>query len=234
MNATQTTEQVVSEMLKENTGRALLDSGDYYGRHWEQNQSRKFQDEPEAWIQADGDELIVSLNVYHFLIRALEYAPGIDRAFHEWSDRPENKDKYWLELMEEFPNIYAKKTGQEVGGLYGEGAPFTVNTYNGDDLLSQVIQYHYFEIDGDPFALLQIHNGCDVRGGYTQPRAFRVYDDDLSIFDNARADIICENGHGWHTDDGYHWYPHSDEPELTIKGGKAVCPVCGKELKAYL
>lgn len=102
-----------------------------------------------------------------------------------------------------------------------------MNTYNGEDLLSQTLQYTYFECDGTPYVLLQVHGGCDVRGGYTAPRAFRLTDSDGSgILDNARATIYCEprsddvrgqlglNGkpvpppepHYWTTDDGCHWY----------------------------
>ena len=90
--------------------------------------------------------------------------------------------------------------------------PFITNTYNGEDLLSQVLQYHYAtitegpdceqaetetiqsllasEIDGRAFVLLAIHGGCDVRGGYTRPRFFWITDDDgISIFDNARCSL---------------------------------------------
>ncbi len=34
----QITEQVLTEMLTESTGKHFMDSGDYYGRHWEENQ----------------------------------------------------------------------------------------------------------------------------------------------------------------------------------------------------
>jgi hypothetical protein len=37
-----TTEQVLIGVLKGNTGRAICDSGDVYGKHWERNQNRDF------------------------------------------------------------------------------------------------------------------------------------------------------------------------------------------------
>jgi len=74
------TRRIIVKMLKENTGRSFLDSGDFYGRHWEQNQNRDFNKEPEAWLEVWDGQPIVTINVYHFLIRALEYAPDVDKA----------------------------------------------------------------------------------------------------------------------------------------------------------
>lgn len=98
----------------------------------------------------------------------------------------------------------------------GGNAPMVVNTYNGEDLLSQTLQYALWEMeDGDEYILLQIHGGADVRGGYTRPRLFRASTEDYSILDNARASIYCTNPEckdkygqstNWSTDDGCHWY----------------------------
>ena len=32
-------------------------------------------------------------------------------------------------------------------------------------------------MDGEPYLLLQIHGGCDVRGGYTDAKLFKPSDD---------------------------------------------------------
>jgi len=239
MAKVKSTREIIAEMLRENTGWHFLDSGDYYGRHWEANQGRQFENEPEAWIEIWDGQPLVTLNVYWFLVRALEYDPAMDQAFHEFAQLPENRELPWLEVMEAFPAwITDNPTGP-----YGSGKPMTVNTYNGEDLLSQVIQYVYFEIDNQGYVILQIHNGCDVRGGYTKPHVFRCDIDDYpSIFDNCRAAIWCENGHGWTTDDGYHWYPWKDDYrhledyqlEEPKEGEKPKCPICGAPLEAGL
>ena len=233
------TKQVIAEMLKENTGRHFLDSGGAYGRHWETNQKREFDSEPESVAEfslyGGGVEILVTHNLYHWLSERLIYDPLMQKRFDKFADRPENEDKHWLQLMEEFPQTLAGAFGDVniggscvVGGIYGEGEPITVNTYNGEDLLSQTIQYTFFSIrldlyhveDGEmvgppltgagDYVLLQIHGGCDVRGGYTAPKAFRVNDNygETAIFDNARAVIQCQNNHDhyWYTDDGCHWY----------------------------
>jgi hypothetical protein len=190
-------------MLRENTGTHFLDSGgtpkhdkhgncvgsDHgYGRHWERNQHRDFENEP-ATILSFKYGIEVTHSVYHWLLERLEYDDEMQDRFLEFVE--DRDDTYWLQDMEEFPE-WLRERGHEVTGLYGDGDPFTVNTYNGEDLLSQTLQYLYFELDGDPYVLLQIHGGCDVRGGYTSPKAFRVLDDGAYLLCNADARIHCD------------------------------------------
>ena len=218
------TAAILQEMLTENTGHALCDSGgdpkfdkagNYlgsehgYGRSCERNQGRKFDSESPTILRFDADhggEIQVTHNVYFWLKNRVDFAADWDRIFH-YEFVPEvdpGNDKCWLELMEEFGDWLSNR-GSEVAGLYGDSEPFTSNTYNGEDLLSQVLQYTYFEVDNESFILLQIHGGCDVRGGYTKPRAFKTDD---QIFMNADGVICCSENreHNWSTDDAYHWY----------------------------
>lgn len=237
-----TTAEIIAGMLKENTGRALCDSGGEmqadgtvkygYGRNWERNQSRDFEKEPETVLSWDWDYISVTHNVYHWLKSRLEYAEDLDAEFHEWAEETEERrETGWLQLMEEWVAQLGDTEDEdgesrEVGGLYGDGEPFCVNTYNGEDLLSQVIQYVYFEMNDTAYVILQIHGGCDVRGGYTAPKVFEVSGggDGTDILDNAKATIYCEGREKnpnqteipgcevqpcemyWYTDDGCHWY----------------------------
>ena len=109
----------------------------------------------------------------------------------------------------------------EATGIYGDGSPITINTYNGESLLDQTLLFCYFELrtgtgrggkEGS-FIVLQIHGGCDVRGGYTRPKIFQITSDEQTdIFDYRRGTISCagdgevNEAHWWTTDDGYHWY----------------------------
>ena len=71
------------------------------------------------------------------------------------------------------------------------------------------------------YVALQLHNGCDARGGYTAPKLFEVIDGEkYALADNARATIfagntlnpnqmtipetgvIQDNSHYWDTDNG--------------------------------
>jgi hypothetical protein len=73
------TAEKLSEMLQENTGRSILDSGDYYGRHWEHNQGADFEAQPEGRVefwQRDGElDILPVVNVYHLLKDRLHVAP---------------------------------------------------------------------------------------------------------------------------------------------------------------
>ena len=59
------------------------------------------------------------------------------------------------------------------------------NSYNYDSNLSQVIQGTWGEFDGEPYVLLQVHQGCDVRGGYTDAKLFKIDDDHSFSSENA-------------------------------------------------
>jgi hypothetical protein len=248
-------------MLTENTGRHMLDSGGAYGRHWERNQGRSFEDEPDSSLDCRYGELNVTHNVFHWLADRLDYDEQATEWLREFGDSEDRREEPWLATMRDFPEYfanqkkleqlqhekcdtceghgtlgddecdcddcggsgyYAEPNDYEVTGIYGDGEPVVVNTYNGEDLLSQTIQYVYFEVPelNEAYVVLQIHGGCDVRGGYTAPKVF-VLDDgthgELAIFDNAKATIYCtgedctdEYGqcNSWYTDDGCHFYPN--------------------------
>jgi hypothetical protein len=67
----------------------------------------------------------------------------------------------------------------EVAGIYGDGAPFTENTYNSDNLLSQDLQYTFFHWNNEDYV---VHGGADIRGGYTKPRVFRCTEEEGLVF----------------------------------------------------
>jgi hypothetical protein len=231
------TKAVIAAMLKENTGTALCDSGGTprydadgkyvgstggYGRSFERNASRDFEAEQPCSVRFskghDGKlEIELYANLYHWLVDRLEYDEETDNLFRKFAGQPNNEDKSWHDLVEEFPYHLAELKGidkSEVGGgPYGEGKPYSFYTYNFGGILSQDIIVSDFVIDGEPYLLLQIHNGCDARGGFTAPRIFKPFEPE-SLYNFANADIICKNGHGWYTDDAYHWYPENCIKEI--------------------
>jgi hypothetical protein len=248
---------IIEKMLRENTGSHFLDSGSAYGRHHERNKARNFKSEPQATADFKyGVE--VTVNLYHWLADRLTFAPNLDRKFQRFCAREENKNESYFTLVQTWLASLGEKHGERPTGLYGEGSPMTVNTYNGEDLLSQTIQYTYFTLDHTSYVLLQIHGGCDVRGGYTTPRVFECSE---SIFDNARASIFCSGdrdacGAYWDTDDTCHWYREGEsgrgartqleaydrtteeagevwtEGKLHVLADRsALCPCCGSPLK---
>lgn len=267
-------DEVIAEMLVENTGVHFLDSGGSIGRAWQQNQAKAgdtpleyFRSQPESvwhWpcvypnpnFRAadirDGygrAELTPTHNVFQWLTgQALsDYHEGMDKAFYEFAaDRP---DDYWLAIMEDFPEHWANLCAVRAvfeefpsplwteefcnendydylfgdhyvtpRGIYGDGDPFIHNTYNGEDCLSQTLQFLWFEHNDEAYVLLQIHGGADVRGGYTAPRAFSLgeHDDGIAILDNARASCGCDECDArWYTDSaGSCWQSDENIPSL--------------------
>lgn len=175
MNITSTkTQELIFSMLVENTGRHFLDSGDHYGRHWEKNKNKTIQDfikEPEATLEIDGSDYSgsVSISLFHYLDKALE----LDEFCEQFNSIPcDNWDS----------DIYGVSSQ---GKDYLDGLEATVkgdyNSDNGESALSQVIQYTTLDIDGGEYILIQVHGGCDVRGGYTNAKLFRITDEYLLL-----------------------------------------------------
>ena len=144
-------------------------------------------------------------------------------------------DTHYMEDMEDFAAWLIAEGFEVGFGAYGETSFDTlkgrwrrvaedtinrsvINTYNGECNLDQTLQYlvltikevpdvyvENFGLECDTLVLMQIHNGADVRGGYTPPRIFSEVEEAFG-YDVADANVSCLNGHRWHTDDNYHWY----------------------------
>jgi hypothetical protein len=210
------TSTIIKKMLLENTGINMLDSGGDSNRAWQRNQGRAFDKEPRATIGSDG---VVSLSTYHFLIDHLEFCPELDKKFKAFSRK---SDECHLNDMESWVDTL------EAAGLYGEGEPFTVNTYNHESLTDQVLQFVYFSLAGQDYVILSIHNGADVRGGYTAPRVFKV---DEMFLSDSDAIVYCPD-HEFQTDDGYHFYHDGSSEGGTYELISDSRPICGKKLEA--
>lgn len=241
MMMTVSTSDVIVEMLTEPTGRSILDSGDAYGRNWERNQGTGLADweaHPVVSLDRWGG---VTLSVFHYLRDRVEYVPDIDEAWQAWAQEVDPDDnRGWLDLADEYAQVMHNCDA------WGElTEPRTWNTYNGEDFLSQVLQGVTFCHDsegfgGEVYVLLQMHGGCDVRGGYTRPRVFRVCTDMAAYFpyDNADCEVWCtsdECGQGWQVRGGYDVYRNesgaSDDLSLESNDeGFAPCPDCGAPL----
>lgn len=233
------TKQIIAGMLRENTGASeKLPKNDF-----------TFAVDSDGKLQIEG-----SKNVYHWLCERLEYASELDAEFQAFCKANDE--------MNDFEAAHAFAELKHVEGELSE--PFTYNTYNtynGEDCLSQVLQYTQFETTDGAFVLLQIHNGCDVRGGYTTPRVFEVGEDGFALRDNARVSIFCHKCHvSADSDNGGYSFdgdldiekaveasaPPRKEFGLTLASamrkyqgqvpvcqGKAFCATCGHELTVY-
>lgn len=221
----ETTEQIIESMLKENTGTHFLDSGGLVGRAWQHNQTRDFKTEPACSIEVWEDEVIVTYNVFHFLNNFLVYNEQCkewEKRFFDFAETQEYKDKPWKCVMEGFV-----EESEDI-----EEAFPVENTYGGECLVGQVIQYAMFYCD-ETYIILQIHNGADVRGGYTSPRIFHLGDSDYWHMAMQDLSAFCSGCKAqWHSDDaGYHWQnDNRNKTEWKFNKDKVNCE-CGGELE---
>lgn len=166
---------LIHAMLIENTGRHFLDSGGAYGRHWEKNQAETVESlsgKPSASLEVyqwekDGKvfyDFSPTISLFHHLTQVLETDSLCDEfnalPVADWDSGKfygvSTEGEEWLENQ----------------GFTVEGDSF--NSYNWSANFTQTIQGDFLKFDGESYVLLQIHGGCDVRGGYTNARLFKI------------------------------------------------------------
>lgn len=192
-------QQLVYSMLTENTGAHFLDSGGAYGRNHERNRLKTlddFRSEDLERYEIDFDTkhpyIERTVSVFQYLAgdgTNLELDEYCD-TFNRLVDMAQNSDDatmnqyaddcpYYGVLRPCWEYLQSLEDFEECKRMIGWGSnsreeTFTFNTYNHDSDLTQVLQGGYCKIDDDVYLILQIHGGCDVRGGYTDARLFRV------------------------------------------------------------
>lgn len=233
------TEKKLTELFTANTGASFLDSGSAYGRNWERNQgltTADFDAMPSAiWRRNE----YPTINAWHFLRDRLEFsktAEVLTRLMHVWELQDyDNRNLYNLSDQTDYL--------EHLGATFGEHW----NTYNWETLLSQTIQGVDFELMGNRYTLLQVHGGCDVRGGYTLPVIFET--SEYWLHATNEVNLYCPECHlsgnfgGWDTGE---WYRHGElpptlfgEPERYLMAPSGYdsangCPDCGGDLTAEL
>ena len=178
------TQIIIHKMLKESTGINCMDSGGDNGRSWQKNQKVfDFRRQDDINYNIENGYLYASNNIFHFLTNALEYEESMTDIFND------HKDDHDIEDITDILNDhYNDLDFEEFHEFKLKGKSF--NSYNWESNLSQVIRGQIFTEYEDTqyeenYIILQIHNGADVRGGYTDPKIFKV---DLNV---------------WHSQDDY-------------------------------
>jgi len=230
------TQSVLHDMFTENTGMSMMDSGGDGNRHWQRNQEVvDFREREPFTYSFDGNYLEITKDLFWHLSDALEYDPLGTTKFERWVKGDEDRLND-LGGVEEYVTGYDNKHKftQEVN---------SGNSYNDENLLNQVFQY----VLDRPQVYIAIHGGCDVRGGYTDYKAFE-YEEDY-LFDWCRASLSCgcgdlremTDGSVYTDDSGAHWY--EDWTGHTWNNGlpviwqkhllkdKLVCKVCKEDVE---
>lgn len=215
-------QKLVYAMLTTNTGIHMMDSGMAEGRHWQQNQKKTIQDfinEPQVDMYTDDKpdnlkSVDYTISVFHYLTNNNKF------------DLDALCDKYnKLKCNDWDGEYYGVSASQQKWldnrGFVVEGESF--NTYNGDSSLSQVLQGTTLKLDDDTYVLLQVHNGADVRGGYTDAKLFKLVDEYMPIED-VSGNITRSDGTKIFIDNAYNGYSLTDDSgdDVELKEGDKI------------
>lgn len=200
LKPTKTQKRLIA-ILTENTGRHFLDSGGAYGRNWERNQKRNFLSEPGVTVDCyNGSISGIYISLFRYLDKFLGVtaeSEHLNKELKKALKKGYEADKYELEIMEDFVALMDNGEGYNTNIN-------AVNTYNYETVLSQNIQYCTFQTDNGTFIALQVHGGCDARGGYTTPQIFEITGD-MDYFIMAQQDINASSVEGdfsWDSSNG--------------------------------
>lgn len=183
---TQKLEDLVYAMLTEDTGSHPLDSGGAYGRHWQRNAKLSLDDfkrAPSATLDVHKGTLKTgeiywscspTVSLFHAMVNTL----SLDALCDEFNA---------LECDVFNGEYYGTNADQSLWLADHEFTPKgeCFNIYNEDSNLSQILQGQVFTLqpakewdDLNWYVLLQVHNGCDARGGYTDAKLFKLESED--------------------------------------------------------
>lgn len=182
------TAEALAEMMTENTGRHMLDSGGESGRAWQRNQGMTAEDflaRPRVYL--DDFEGYPVVDLFHFLNERLTFNPDLTQAWNDFdATMPEAS---WNESLMEWLETLGVPVNED-SEFYSDGA-WEFNTYNFDGCtLNGTIQGVKFVIAGTEYLALQIHGGADVRGGYTK---YKIFSGDVEsiVVDSCSAYLSC-------------------------------------------
>ena len=172
-------EKIIYDMLTESTGTHMLDSGGGSNRHWQRNQLKSiddFKNEPHITIlDKDTEYPYAEISVFHHLVNTLEYLEDETNDLIEWISKDpyeywENSEGRCISSRDTIEQYMAEKYANDDISLVHH-----TNTYNRDSSLSQVLQViSVGDIYNCDVIALSIHNGADVRGGYTDYKLFEI------------------------------------------------------------
>lgn len=234
--ATTDADEVIRSQLVEDTGRHLLDSGSHYGRNYEENQETPPWEKPAFTV----NDSWVTENVYHFMHQNYSRDPGavaLEIGLFAYGYHGPGDGDSWLTCMCDYADLLGRPLGVDVltdtglpqqlaeQAIYAVGEPvdhpFGGNTYNQEwGSISQDLQLTAFGGPHSDYAAVQVHGGCDIRGGYTAPR---VYRDDYGSWFPMEREYHCSSCNWFEAESmvGYNhpelvWVPSPvDYPSIT-------------------
>lgn len=228
------------EILTEPISKYLGDSGRTYGYIYEKNRENgilKGYQECDFYRDDENKEceLYPTIPLYDFLkYNCLEtYWSNSIQEMIENKAKENNISMYNIQKIE--------KICQDLFNDDGITNIKWKNTYNYDNKLSQNIQFLTFNYEGLDYVLLQIHNGCDIRSGYTYPQVFELNDIEYFFMGTNDCNIECKCLNMSLTMYDYNEYYDSDgdidkydiyERTYVDNDGKLRCKECNAIIKS--
>lgn len=169
--------------------------------------------------EAQTIHLSQTVNIYDFLTKHLDKsckADNIEKILYTVMEQ-QNIDMYSIFEIQElfknnfldkyvYDNYYDETIDDYTEDYYLKDIPFElnpspyfkgydwINTYNGEEFVSQTLQFMCFTDGYNDYVLLQIHGGCDVRSGYTRPQVFEIEDIDYFLMYMDTVNTCCDCG----------------------------------------
>jgi hypothetical protein len=180
--------EAIAKAFRYNSGKHFLDSGNFYGRHYEKPPINDSQD--LVSIHCYRDEVTATIETALFLAKTCDVDFDLQQQFEEWAALEENSELSWFDAGEQFAT--------EVLGLT---QLVKDNTYNGENDLSQDYVWEVYSkndkgdwiYDDDALLVVYAHTGCDVRSGYAYPLFLRC-NGDYSIPTDLCAEFRISEG----------------------------------------
>jgi hypothetical protein len=199
-------EEAIERMMRENTGRHMLDSGGANGRNWQRNQGVDFKKIPDMIY--DGEYLHKS--TYRFLVDNLRDTNLTTLSLQNRLNKYVKLNDSYYGAMEDMIE-FLKSSGVHYQGA--KNVSEIENTYNYENAIDGVLQYFVFESADKAYICLQVHGGADVRGGYTAPKIFEIAD--IDNFTSELYNISIPNVYS--DDSGCHFYSDDNGENVTEK-----------------
>lgn len=184
------TQKVVQLMLTECTGVNPMDAGGDGNRSW-QKWRKKLYEYPDLRnyeplkITKYDDCTYLSLRLWHFMTEHMEFNKRLNGDFEEFMES--ERAKQWL-----YPHVLMAEWVEDGVKEFGWTEIETANTYNFANVLESSLQYTVFKERNHPkvtFIIVSVHGGNDIRGGWTDPKVFQLYDHDE--FQQAMREIAA-------------------------------------------
>ena len=195
--------------LRENTGRMMTDSGDYYGRQY----NRPMPSVPtwfNAWKPSDFGhdrlaECYPAMSLGHFLIENCAALPGLQKLFDQYA---ESDDEPWADNIDSFFKNFSVIDPETddcvrycfVGGKYPEDGYYTYNYENDFDqdfqfwVLVPEDESKDYQYSERGILIVRSHNGCDARYGFSRPLFLTLTGEpDYFRFPELKCEVFVQN-----------------------------------------